>query len=82
MPELLWADRQDRLSAGDVGDPRVGPDGTAGYAVANLRAGADFGVDGRLTVGLENLLDKAYKTHGSGVLAPGRGIVAEYSRGF
>lgn len=82
MPELLWADRQDRLSPGDIGDLRVGPGGTPGYAVANLRAGADLGAHDRLTVGLENLLDKAYKTHGSGVLAAGRGIVAEYSRGF
>lgn len=82
MPELVWADRQDRLSPGDIADPRVGPDGTPGFAVAHLRAGADFGADGRLTLGLENLLDKAYKTHGSGVQSPGRGVIAEYSRGF
>lgn len=82
MPELVWADRQDRLAPGDVSDPRIGPAGTPGYAIAHLRAGADFGDHGRLTVGLENLFDKAYKTHGSGVLASGRGVVAEYARGF
>lgn len=82
MPELVWSDRQDRLAPGDISDLRIGPGGTPGYAVAHLRGGADFGAQGRLTIGFENLLDKVYKTHGSGVYAPGRGVFAEYALGF
>ncbi|MGH8525099.1 MAG: TonB-dependent receptor domain-containing protein, partial [Gammaproteobacteria bacterium] len=35
----VWADHQKRLAPGDISDPRIGPDGTSGYVVFDLRAG-------------------------------------------
>jgi outer membrane receptor protein involved in Fe transport len=32
-----------------------------------------------LRLGLENVFDKTYKTHGSGVYAPGRNFYLEYA---
>lgn len=69
-----FAGRQDRLSPRDATDPRINPDGTAGWATLNL------GMDWQALPGLElrlevrNLLDRRYREHGSGLDAPGRGI--------
>ncbi|MBU1265511.1 MAG: TonB-dependent receptor [Gammaproteobacteria bacterium] len=67
----LFADRQDRLSSGDLSDPRIPPGGTQGYATLNFKAGFEPAPGQDLVVSLENALDAQYKTHGSGVYAPG-----------
>jgi outer membrane receptor protein involved in Fe transport len=69
-----FADAQDRLSERDIGDPRIDPEGTAGWGILNLLASwqaSDF-----ITLGLklENLGDVRYREHGSGIDAPGRNI--------
>jgi iron complex outermembrane receptor protein/hemoglobin/transferrin/lactoferrin receptor protein len=69
--EALFASRQDRLAKGDKEDNRIGPDGTAGWWIANLH----LGYTGRwwsLSGEFHNLTDHAYKTHGSGVYGMGR----------
>lgn len=71
--ELRWAARQDRLSSRDLVDPRIEPGGTPGYAVHSLLAGVAVGTV-TLSVGLENLGDALYRTHASGVDAPGRHV--------
>ena len=66
-----WSGAQDRLSPRDVDDPRIPDGGTPGWWTLNVRAGVvptDWLV---LTAGAANLTDAAYKTHGSGVYAPG-----------
>ena len=73
-PWLFWADDQDRLDANDLGDTRIDPDGTAGYAIANLRVGFDTGDAWRLQLDLSNLLDQPYREHGSGIDGPGLGV--------
>ncbi|HWO89565.1 MAG TPA: TonB-dependent receptor [Gemmatimonadales bacterium] len=62
---------QRRLSPRDRRDSRIAPDGTDGWFTVGLRAGFDFG-SLRLGAGLENLTDRLYREHGSGIDAPGR----------
>ena len=76
---LRFADGQHRLSARDVRDPRINPDGTSGWGILGARA--DWTVSDRteLSLGVDNLLDRAYRTHGSGLDAPGRNAFATIS---
>lgn len=71
----LWANgTQDRLDATDLADNRIAKDGTAGFAVVNLRAG--WKPNNRYSLQLfgENLLDRSYREHGSGIDGRGRGV--------
>jgi outer membrane receptor protein involved in Fe transport len=72
-----WGDfsgRQNRLSPRDAEDPRIAPGGTSGFVTFNMlmswqaASGREFGVR------LENLADRYYREHGSGIDAPGRNI--------
>jgi outer membrane receptor protein involved in Fe transport len=81
--ESLWleaftrfAGRQDRLSERDVRDPRIDPSGTPGWATGNLRAGLALGEHWSGTIGVENFTDTSYREHGSGIQAPGVGVIA------
>jgi hemoglobin/transferrin/lactoferrin receptor protein len=76
----LFAGAQRRLSPSDRSDPRIRPGGTPGFATANLRGGLEVGHLGMLTVGLENLTNKKYRWHGSGIDAPGTNLVIGFSR--
>jgi outer membrane receptor protein involved in Fe transport len=61
---------QRRLSERDRGDPRIDPTGTPGFVT--LHAGALLALgDFELSLRLDNLLDRAYREHGSGTPAPG-----------
>lgn len=63
---------QERLSPGDERDTeRIPPGGTPGYAVFSLRGGATVSPGLRLHVAIENLGDRDYRHHGSGVNEPG-----------
>lgn len=62
---------QRRLSPRDRRDSRIAADGTDGWFTVGLRAAFDFG-SLRLSAGLENLADRLYREHGSGIDAPGR----------
>ena len=79
--EWLWAAKQDRLASGDLSDHRIAPGGTPGWNVLNLRGSWDAGPV-RLRVGLENLFDEAYRTHGSGIDGVGRAAWASVAAGF
>jgi hemoglobin/transferrin/lactoferrin receptor protein len=70
-----FADKADRLSSGDRLDTqRIPPGGTPGYALISLSGGYTFNDHFRASFALENLLDQAYRTHGSGSNEPGFGI--------
>jgi len=87
------ASKQDRLSRGDIRDPRIPgttrdtgeiefdadgqaiAQGTPGWVTLNLRGGIQISGYSRLTISLENLLDKRYREHGTGVDAPGLNVV-------
>ena len=68
---LRYALRQDRLSERDRLDPRINPQGTPDWATFNFRTGFDMNERLRIILSLENLFDKAYREHGSGLDAPG-----------
>jgi hemoglobin/transferrin/lactoferrin receptor protein len=66
--------RQDRLDpVRDTRDERIPAGGTPGYATLNLRAGRAFGYQAqhRVSLSLENVTDKEYLVHGSGVFGTG-----------
>jgi iron complex outermembrane receptor protein/hemoglobin/transferrin/lactoferrin receptor protein len=79
---LRWALAQRRLAPSDETDPRIPDGGTPGYAVLDLRAGYRYSAHLRLHLMLENLLDAAYRVHGSSINGPGRGVVVGAAIGY
>lgn len=73
-PYVQFASRQNRLSPRDQDDPRINPLGTSGWATINLLF--DWQATEQLQLGLrlENLADKQYREHASGIDAQGRNI--------
>ena len=66
---------QDRLSAEDEKDARIPAGGTPGWWTWNVRLGATLFDHLRVTAAVENLLNKKYKYHGSGIWSPGTNAV-------
>jgi hemoglobin/transferrin/lactoferrin receptor protein len=78
----LWADaysvfasRQSRLAPGDLTDVRIPAGGTPGFVTLNGRGGFMINRELKLTLGLENVTNRTYRMHGSGVDAPGTNLV-------
>lgn len=68
------ADKADKLNTADAGDTqRIPPGGTPGYTLLGVRAGWQITDNVLVLASLENLLDEAYRTHGSGTNEPGIG---------
>ena len=81
--ETVMADDQDQLALRDETDTsRIPPGGTPGYTVYNLRGGVDLSSDLSLTAAVENITDKNYRIHGSGVNEPGLNVVFSVSYRF
>ena len=74
---IRGAFRQHRLSRADEADPRIPSSGTPGWATLNLRGTSELkpGLFG--TVALENVFDRRYRVHGSGIDAPGTNLVVQ-----
>lgn len=72
---FVFAGSQRRLSAEDLRDTRIGPGGTDGWRTLMLRGGAQPLPRLRVVAALENVFDRKYKYHGSGVFRPGRQVV-------
>ncbi len=69
--------RQDRLSPDDERDTqRIPPDGTPGYCIVGLRGGVRLDERATLFAGVENITNRDYRIHGSGVNGPGTSFVA------
>jgi len=73
--------KQNRLSARDESDPRIPDKGTPGYSLLNLRGGwhDDFQ---SIDIALNNITDRKYKVHGSGLYGPGHEIKLNYLHRF
>lgn len=77
----LWAElsgttaaRADKLNTADQQDTqRIPPNGTPGYTLINLRLSYQATEAITLHAGLDNILDQAYRVHGSGSNEPGFG---------
>jgi hemoglobin/transferrin/lactoferrin receptor protein len=73
---LSAADKQDELSTRDRADTdRIPAGGTPGYGLVTLRGGWRSMAGWRVSVAAENLFDKNYRIHGSGVNEPGRNFI-------
>ncbi len=53
-----------------------------GYATLNVRGGFRVGESSSVTVILENIFDRNYRTMGSGIDAPGINAMIRYSHNF
>lgn len=73
---ISFAGRQERLSARDIRDPRIDPNGTPGWASIGARASWHAADSLLLTIGIDNILDQRYRRHGSGIDAAGRSVSA------
>jgi outer membrane receptor protein involved in Fe transport len=79
---VRWALAQRRLAPSDLSDARIPPGGTPGYAICDLRAGFRYSARVSVNLVLENLLDAAYRVHGSSINGPGRGILLGMTLGY
>jgi outer membrane receptor protein involved in Fe transport len=71
----VFASRQTRLAPGDVTDVRIPAGGTPGFLTLNVRGGVQMSQALDITLGLENITDRTYRTHGSGIDAAGANAV-------
>ncbi len=71
---VACAAKADRLSPDDLRDTRIPEGGTPGYAVLHLRGAWPVSPDLVLRAGLENVFDRNYRVHGSGIDMPGRNL--------
>lgn len=69
--EIIFAAKQDRLAQGDKDDNRIQAGGTTGWKVLNLYAGRKSGFF-NFNIGLQNIFNQDYRTHGSGINGVGR----------
>ncbi|HEX9729718.1 MAG TPA: TonB-dependent receptor [Gemmatimonadales bacterium] len=72
--ELAWAGRQSRLSGRDLRDSRIPAGGTRGYGIHSFLAYAQITPAMAASVGIKNVANDLYRTHASGVDAPGRHV--------
>ena len=72
---LRWAGAQTRLAVADRSDARIPLGGTPGYAVVDVRGAWRLGPRLVVSAVLENVTDEAYRSHGSSVNGPGRGLI-------
>ncbi len=66
----------DRLSERDKSDTeRIPPGGTPGYTVLTLRGGVRVSENVSVFGAIENLANRDYRVHGSGINAPGTNVI-------
>jgi outer membrane receptor protein involved in Fe transport len=73
-PSVWFNDSQHRLDSLDQTDARITKGGTPGFAVVNLAASWQATPEIWLRLSGENLLDKSYREHASGIDGRGRGV--------
>ncbi len=81
-PKIILAGTQDRLSARDIRDPRIHPNGTGGFVTYNLYINLKLTGASKVRFGLENIFDKKYREHGSGLEAAGINFHASFNHLF
>jgi len=79
--EVQFASKQNRLAQGDKDDNRIRPGGTPGWEVLNFYGGCKIGLL-HLNAGFQNVFNKDYRTHGSGINAIGRSAYCTLSINF
>ena len=79
---LTAAARQHRLSERDIRDVRIDPDGTPGWATLGANGRWNGAGGWQLRFGIDNVFDRRYRQHGSGIDAPGRNIWLDIRRNW
>lgn len=74
----VWSvDNQNELSLKDATDlSRIPPGGTPGFTIFGVSGGVAISEDVTWTLSLDNLGDKDYRVHGSGLNGPGFNVVS------
>ena len=72
--DLRWAGPQRRLGRRDLRDTRIPPGGTDGYTVHAARISFESFNGITVSSGFENIADRLYRDHASGVDNPGRHV--------
>lgn len=75
-----FAAAQDRLSARDIRDNRIDPQGTPGWGIIGIQLIRHVGDAWQLSLRADNLLDKRYRMHGSGLDGVGRNVSVTIGR--
>ncbi|MDA0668287.1 MAG: TonB-dependent receptor [Planctomycetota bacterium] len=80
----MWAvDNQDDLALRDTTDTsRIPAGGTPGFTLFGLSGGVKISENARWSLSLENLGDKNYRVHGSGINGPGFNLVSTVELNF
>ncbi|MHC5077916.1 MAG: TonB-dependent receptor [Planctomycetota bacterium] len=74
--EAVLAGKAEKLSLRDQGDTqRIPPGGTPGYGLLHVRLGARASEHLSFFVSAENILNKDYRVHGSGLNGPGTSLI-------
>ena len=81
-PYLRFAAAQNRLSDRDRRDPRIDPSGSDGWVTLNLRGHWQISPRFSLVTDLRNVADTKYREYGSGIEAPGVGVVVSLRARF
>jgi len=81
-PKIIYAATQNRLSGRDFSDPRINPNGTGGFVSYNFYANWKLSGTSNVRFGLENIFDKKYREHGSGLEAAGRNFHVSFNHLF
>ena len=71
----VFASRQARLAPGDLTDIRIPAGGTPGFVTLNARGALKLNRAVEITLGLENITNRSYRTHGSGIDAAGTNVI-------
>ena len=74
---ITRSEKADKLSSGDIADTeRIPPGGTPAYTLVNISGGQAISKNINATLEINNILDNAYRNHGSGSNEPGRSLIA------
>ena len=82
MADSRLAGTQDRLSARDLSDARINPFGTGGFVVYDTHFTWRHSINGQIRLGVENIFNKKYREHASGLDAPGGNYHVSYYTDF
>lgn len=77
-----WAKIQDRLAISDISDERIPLGGTPGFFVLDARSGWRLDAQKGIHLLFENMLDQAYRYHGSSTNGPGRSLTLQAEIGW
>lgn len=72
---LRFADAQRQLSSRDIQDARISPEGTAGWNTLGARIQKIVNDAWTMSITLDNIFDRNYRVHGSGVNSVGRNVI-------